>query len=107
MNRFHRRYCKSGRWSETLEQHLLPWVIGPVDLGDSARQRREQLEPQRLGRGDLEPPRPTEVFPSTSSRLVASGREPYSPFQLGARFSANARGPSTKSLLFSMAWSWS
>lgn len=36
MNRIHRWYCKSSLWAETMEQRLLPWVLGPVELGDNA-----------------------------------------------------------------------
>lgn len=33
MNRFHRLYCRSAHWRHTLEQRLLPWALGHVDLG--------------------------------------------------------------------------
>lgn len=36
MNRIHRLYCKSARWGATLERRLLPWVLGSIELGDSA-----------------------------------------------------------------------
>lgn len=35
MNRIHRWYCKSAHWGGTLEQRILPWVLGPVELGQS------------------------------------------------------------------------
>jgi len=34
MNRFHRWYCRSARWQRAVEDRLLPWVLGDVDLGD-------------------------------------------------------------------------
>lgn len=34
MNRFHRWYCRSARWQRTVEDRLLPWVLGDVELGD-------------------------------------------------------------------------
>jgi SAM-dependent methyltransferase len=34
MNRFHRWYCGTGTWRRTLEQGLLPWTLGDVELGD-------------------------------------------------------------------------
>jgi SAM-dependent methyltransferase len=33
MNRFHRWYCGSARWTRTVERQLLPWVLSNVDLG--------------------------------------------------------------------------
>ncbi|WP_285697075.1 class I SAM-dependent methyltransferase [Actinomadura sp. NBRC 104412] len=33
MNRVHQWYCRSGRWRRTVEERLLPWVLGRVDLG--------------------------------------------------------------------------
>jgi SAM-dependent methyltransferase len=35
MNRLHRWYCRSDRWSRTVEQALLPWALDGVDLGDA------------------------------------------------------------------------
>lgn len=34
MNRFHRRYCRSGRWAATLRESLLPWALRDAELGD-------------------------------------------------------------------------
>jgi SAM-dependent methyltransferase len=34
VNRFHRWYCRSSRWQRTVEERLLPWVLGDVDLGE-------------------------------------------------------------------------
>ena len=34
MNLFHRWYCKSDRWRDAMQQHILPGVLGSVDLGD-------------------------------------------------------------------------
>ena len=34
MNRFHRWYCRSGRWESRLRDSVLPWVLGDRDLGD-------------------------------------------------------------------------
>ncbi len=36
MNRFHRWYCRTGRWRETVQQSLLPWVLRDADLGSHA-----------------------------------------------------------------------
>ena len=36
MNRFHRWYCRSARWQQTVEQRLLPWVVGDTTtLGEA------------------------------------------------------------------------
>lgn len=34
MNRIRRWYCRSGRWKQKLENEILPWSLGEVDLGD-------------------------------------------------------------------------
>jgi ubiquinone/menaquinone biosynthesis C-methylase UbiE len=34
MNRIHRWYCRSSRWKRRLENDILPWSLGGVDLGD-------------------------------------------------------------------------
>jgi SAM-dependent methyltransferase len=34
MNRFHRWYCRSAHWQHTVEDRLLPWVLGDAVLGD-------------------------------------------------------------------------
>jgi SAM-dependent methyltransferase len=34
VNRFHRWYCRSDRWGDTLRTSLVPWVLGHADLGD-------------------------------------------------------------------------
>ncbi|MDQ1438892.1 MAG: hypothetical protein QOK43_2521 [Acidimicrobiaceae bacterium] len=36
MNRFHRWYCRSDRWRTTLQDKVLPWAAGSVELGDDA-----------------------------------------------------------------------
>ena len=33
MNRLHRWYCRTGHWRRTVEERLLPWVLGGTDLG--------------------------------------------------------------------------
>jgi SAM-dependent methyltransferase len=35
VNRFHRWYCGSSRWAETVERSLLPWALEGTDLGSS------------------------------------------------------------------------
>jgi SAM-dependent methyltransferase len=35
VNRFHMWYCRSARWTRSVEQRLLPWVLSDVDLGSS------------------------------------------------------------------------
>ncbi len=36
MNLCHRWCCSSDRWAKEVEDHLLPWVLADVDLGDNA-----------------------------------------------------------------------
>jgi SAM-dependent methyltransferase len=35
MNLAHRLLCSSGKWATTVENELLPWVLGGVELGDN------------------------------------------------------------------------
>jgi SAM-dependent methyltransferase len=35
MNLCHRLCCNSDRWANEVEDHLLPWVLADVDLGDN------------------------------------------------------------------------
>jgi len=34
MNRFHRWFCRSGFWRSAVQESLMPWALGGVDLGD-------------------------------------------------------------------------
>ena len=34
MNRFHRWYCRTDFWKQTLESQIVPWSIQEVELGD-------------------------------------------------------------------------
>ena len=34
MNLFHRWYCRSQGWARVMQQYVLPWALGSVDLGD-------------------------------------------------------------------------
>ena len=34
MNRFHRWYCRTGHWRHAIQDQILPWVLGDIDLGD-------------------------------------------------------------------------
>lgn len=34
MNLYHRRYCGSAKWGETLESTVIPWVLRDYDLGE-------------------------------------------------------------------------
>lgn len=34
MNRIHMRLCKSDKWKARVEQHLLPWALEGLELGD-------------------------------------------------------------------------
>ena len=34
MNRFHRWYCRSGHWRHSIQDEIVPWVLGDVGLGD-------------------------------------------------------------------------
>jgi SAM-dependent methyltransferase len=33
MNTFHRWYCRSATWRDTVRERLLPWVLAGIDLG--------------------------------------------------------------------------
>ncbi|MGH3958973.1 class I SAM-dependent methyltransferase [Mycobacterium sp.] len=35
MNLLHRRCCSSDRWATTVQEELIPWTLGDVDLGDN------------------------------------------------------------------------
>lgn len=35
MNAYHRRFCSSAGWSQTLQSTVLPWVLRDYNLGDS------------------------------------------------------------------------
>ncbi len=35
MNLFHRWYCRSKGWARVMNQYVLPWALGSVDLGDN------------------------------------------------------------------------
>ncbi len=35
MNVLHRWLCSSGRWKQTVERHILPWVLEGLDLGSN------------------------------------------------------------------------
>jgi ubiquinone/menaquinone biosynthesis C-methylase UbiE len=35
VNLFHRWYCNSKGWARAMEQYILPWALGGVDLGDN------------------------------------------------------------------------
>ncbi|MGH9344745.1 MAG: class I SAM-dependent methyltransferase [Terriglobia bacterium] len=35
MNRFHRWYCQSDGWKQTVQNQILPWVLDGVELGDA------------------------------------------------------------------------
>jgi ubiquinone/menaquinone biosynthesis C-methylase UbiE len=35
MNLFHRWYCNSDGWAESVKKYMLPWVLDDVDLGDN------------------------------------------------------------------------
>ena len=59
MNRVHRWFCRSSMWRRTLEERLLPWVLGEADLGD------EVLE---VGPG---PGLATDVLRRRTARLTA------------------------------------
>jgi SAM-dependent methyltransferase len=36
MNLLHRRLCSSTRWKRTVEQYIVPWTLGGLDLGSTA-----------------------------------------------------------------------
>jgi len=40
MNRLHRWYCQSSQWKQKLENKILPWSLGGVDLGDEVLEMR-------------------------------------------------------------------
>ena len=33
MNLFHRRFCNSGMWRQTMRLHVVPWALESLDLG--------------------------------------------------------------------------
>lgn len=35
MNHLHRWYCKSDHWRRTVENHILPWALHEIDLGET------------------------------------------------------------------------
>jgi ubiquinone/menaquinone biosynthesis C-methylase UbiE len=35
MNLFHRWYCNSDSWAESVRKYMLPWVLDDADLGDN------------------------------------------------------------------------
>ena len=35
MNRLHRWYCQSSQWKRKLDQNILPWALGGVELGET------------------------------------------------------------------------
>lgn len=35
MNLFHRWYCNSDRWADSVKKYMLPWVLDDVELGDN------------------------------------------------------------------------
>jgi SAM-dependent methyltransferase len=59
MNEEHLRLCGGDEWASTLEEHIIPWVLDEVELGD------EVIE---LGPG---PGRTTEILRTLTARLIA------------------------------------
>ncbi len=64
MNRFHRWYCRTDRWTQAVQNELLPWVLEGVELGPDA------LE---IGPG---PGRATEELRRHTARLTSLEIDP-------------------------------
>jgi len=35
VNLFHRWYCRSDRWARAMQDYILPWALGDLELGDN------------------------------------------------------------------------
>lgn len=77
MNAKHLELCSSAEWAETIEQHILPWVLEGLDLGDDV------LE---VGPG---PGRTTDVLARLAPRLTAIEVDPSLAEPLAARVPAH------------------
>ena len=73
MNEAHLQICGGDEWAEVVEQHILPWALRGVDLGDDV------LE---VGPG---PGRTTDVLLRTVPRLTAAEVDPELADRLAER----------------------
>lgn len=74
MNEKHHELCASDRWASTVKDHILPWVLQGIELGDDV------LE---VGPG---PGRTTDVIQSMAPRLTAVELDPVLAEPLARRF---------------------
>jgi SAM-dependent methyltransferase len=79
MNRIHRWYCRSGAWRRTVRDRLIPWVVGPVDLG------ADVLE---IGPG---PGLTTDVLAERVPHLTCVEKDPRLAAALAERTTGNPR----------------
>jgi SAM-dependent methyltransferase len=73
VNEAHLQICGGDEWAEVVEQHIIPWVLRGVDLGDDV------LE---VGPG---PGRTTDVLLRTAPRLTAAEVDPDLAARLAER----------------------
>ena len=73
MNEAHLQICGGDEWAEVVEQHIIPWVLRGVDLGDDV------LE---VGPG---PGRTTDVLLRMTPRLTAAEVDPDLAARLAGR----------------------
>lgn len=74
MNRFHRWYCRTGHWRHAIQDHILPWALHGVDLGDKVLEVRPG------------PGLTTDVLARKVPALTAVEIDPDLAGQLRARF---------------------
>lgn len=73
MNEAHLQICGGDEWAEVVEQHIIPWVLRGIELGDDV------LE---VGPG---PGRTTDVLLRTAPRLTAAEVDPDLATRLAER----------------------
>jgi SAM-dependent methyltransferase len=74
VNRLHLWYCRSARWSRTVEHTLLPWALAGVDLGDAVLELGPGLGvTTRLLAERTTDLTAVEVDPALAARLTRAG----------------------------------
>lgn len=76
MNARHLELCAGDEWASTVREHIIPWVLDGVDLGDDV------LE---IGPG---PGRTTDILCTRAAKLTAVELDPDLAAKLAARFHA-------------------
>lgn len=74
MNKRHHELCAGDEWATTVKEHIIPWILDGVDLGDDV------LE---VGPG---PGRTTDILQDMTPRLTAVELDPVLAEPLAARF---------------------